>query len=227
IPRRACALRIIVASSAVIPTPTTASRSSSSRTSRTCDAIPRRIKIVTYPVPGRIRVPDRIIQPIAISIQSLRVGNHWNDRVRLDELSDGWIVPPGAIVIQPAQALLPLPGVAVIRRRRAPGEAGLAKGSISQLPHPAAGGIRHDARRAQVVAEEIEHAVVPRHRIALDTHGPSTSAFGLRSGEARRLGGRQGESRSIPPFTRDSSMLAHCMGAFRQRGLPDTVPLFL
>src|SRR4030065_440933 len=101
-----------------------ASRSSPSWTSRTCDAIPRCIKIVTYPVPGRIRVPDRIIQPIAISIQSLRVGNHWNDRVRLDELSDGWIVPPGAIVIQPAQALLPLPGVAVIRRRRAPGEAG-------------------------------------------------------------------------------------------------------
>jgi len=28
-----------------------------------------------------------------------------------------------------------------------------------------------------VVAEEIEHAVVPRHRIALHSHGPSTSAF--------------------------------------------------
>src|SRR3990170_1924842 len=153
----------------------------------------------------RINVYERVIQHIPVSVQSLGIRLHRNDGICLNETSDYRIVPPGAIVIQPAQALLPLPGVAVIRRRRAPGEAGLAKGSMSQLAHPAAGGIRHDARRAQVVAEEIEHAVVPRHRIALHPHGDTLSTKVIveppympgREAGRRAEGGRRGPRRCL------------------------------
>src|SRR3990172_4642026 len=158
-----------------------------------------------HSVSGRISIPKRAIQGIRIAVPRLRTHDLRNQRVRLDETPNSRIVPSGTVVIQPAQALLPLSGEAVVRRCRAPGEAGLAKGSISQLAHPAAGGIRHDARRAQAIAEKIDHAVVARHRIALHSHGHTLSSYVVvetpdlpgRQAGRRAEGGRRGPGRCL------------------------------
>jgi hypothetical protein len=56
-----------------------------------------------------------------------------NNRIRLDEVTEGRVIPPGAVVVQPQASLFSLAGVTVAGGGHAGGESGGPEGSIAYL----------------------------------------------------------------------------------------------
>ncbi len=60
---------------------------------------PTNVHVVTEP-PARVRIPQRVVVHIRVAVQALRVPRRRHDAIRLDELADTCVVPPGPIVVQ-------------------------------------------------------------------------------------------------------------------------------
>ena len=84
-------------------------------------------------MPARVGVSQRVIAHIGIAVPVQGVVKVRHQRIRLDEERQRGVVPARVVVVQPAERLCQLPGVAVGGGQLALGRARLAKGSIAQF----------------------------------------------------------------------------------------------
>ena len=75
-------------------------------------------------MPGRVGILHRVEARIRIAMIVQRIARGRHDRIRREELAQRRVIPAGAVIVQPQAGLLPLPGEANARRRRARREAG-------------------------------------------------------------------------------------------------------
>jgi hypothetical protein len=92
-------------------------------------------------MPARVHVPHRIIHHIRKPIIRGGVPRAGHDRIRLREVTNADIVPPGHVVIQANFIRLPLTGETEVRRQAPAGGPLRTEGQIAALCHlgPAGG----------------------------------------------------------------------------------------
>lgn len=66
----------------------------------------RAFHVLAFRMPGRVGVPQRIVQHISIAVQTARIAGVGDDGIGLHEAADVLIIPTGIVVMQADIALL-------------------------------------------------------------------------------------------------------------------------